>query len=79
MTARYILHEFLMGDVEDPEIYMAAPIYEWQQTAEGKFCMEKADDCTYTIAPDNLGWGYKITITGVMKDKYATYMALKTS
>ena len=30
-----------MGDVEDPEIYCAEPIYQWQQTPAGKWCMEK--------------------------------------
>ena len=36
------VHEIKMGDVEDPDIYVAAPIWEWQQTDAGMFVMEHA-------------------------------------
>jgi len=39
---KVVVHKFSMGDVEDPEIYAAQPIYEWQQTDAGKFVMENA-------------------------------------
>ena len=26
------VHEIKMGDVEDPDLFVASPIYEWQQT-----------------------------------------------
>jgi hypothetical protein len=32
-----ILHEFTMGDVEDPYLYAAFPISEWQATEHGKW------------------------------------------
>ena len=38
------LHEFNMGDVEDPYLYAAEPIYQWQQTEKGKWAMEHALD-----------------------------------
>lgn len=41
MTSKYILHEFTMSWVEDPEIYCAEPIINWQQTPEGKLSLEK--------------------------------------
>jgi hypothetical protein len=77
--SKYILHEFKMGDVEDPEIYCAEPIYEWQQTPEGKFCMEKATDPTYNIMADPVTFGYRVTITGYLSGKHATFWALKKS
>jgi hypothetical protein len=77
VKAKYILHEFTMGDVEDPEIYLAEPVYQWQQTKEGKWCMENAEDPTYHINPDYAGMGYRITITGLLSDKHATFWALK--
>ena len=43
------VHEIRMGDVEDPDIYVAAPIWEWQQTAAGKFIMEHAVGKPYWI------------------------------
>lgn len=79
MTSKYILHEFTMGDVEGVEIYAAEPIYQWQQTPEGKFCMEKATDLQYHTQVDPMTFGYKVTITGSLSDKHATFWALKKS
>ena len=36
----YIVHYIKMGDVEDPELMIAQPIWEWQQTEKGKYIME---------------------------------------
>ena len=77
MKAEYVLHEFKMGDVEDVELYIAAPIYEWQQTEHGAWCMEKATQVKYHIHQDWEAWGYHIVITGILKDKYATFYELK--
>jgi len=66
-----------MGDVEDPEIYCAEPIYQWQQTPAGKWCMEKATDPTYNIMADPATFGYRVTITGYLSGKHATFWALK--
>jgi hypothetical protein len=77
MKAKYVLHEFTMGDVEDLEIYIAEPIYNWQQTPEGKWAMEKAEDVYWTSAIDPASFGYCIKIIGTLKDKYATFYALK--
>jgi hypothetical protein len=79
MKAKYILTEFSMGDVEDLEIYVAEPIYNWQQTPEGKFCMEKAEDVYWTSAIDPASFGHRIKIIGTLEDKYATFWALKKS
>lgn len=77
MYNTYVLHEFKMGDVEDVEVYIADPIYKWQQTPEGKWVSEKATDMRYHIHQDFESWGYHITITGKLKDKYATFYELK--
>jgi hypothetical protein len=77
MTDRYELYTFNMADVEDPDLFVSAPIYEWQQTPEGKFCMKNASDIKYHISPDDHSYGYKVKITGNMKDKYLTWLTLK--
>ena len=43
------VHTIKMGDVEDPDIYVAAPIWEWQHTDAGKFVMEHAVGKPYWI------------------------------
>ena len=37
-----IVHRFKMGDVEDPDLYAAQPLWEWQQSDMGKWIMEKS-------------------------------------
>jgi len=73
----YILHTFNVADVEDPDLYVSAPIYEWQQTREGKFCMKNAADIKYHIYPDDYSMGYKVKITGYLKDTHVTFLSLK--
>ena len=77
MKAKYVLHEFTMGDCDDVEIYAAEPIYQWQQTPEGKWAMEKAEDIHWVTAIDHNIFGHRIKIIGTLKDKYATFYALK--
>ena len=66
-----------MGDVEDPEIYVAQPIYEWQQTEKGKWCMENSVDPQYTIGADANSWGHRVTLYGGLEDKDAVFFELK--
>ena len=76
---KYKLHEFTMGDVEDVDIYMAQPIYEWQQTPAGKWCMEKATEITYHTMFDHGAYGHRVVITGYLSGKHATFWSLKKS
>lgn len=39
---KVVVHRFQMSDVEDPEIYVAQPLWEWQQSEEGKWIMAHA-------------------------------------
>ena len=76
---KYKLHEFTMGDVEDVDIYMAQPIYEWQQTPAGKWCMEKATEITYHTMFDHSAYGHRVVIIGYLSGKHATFWSLKKS
>jgi hypothetical protein len=37
-----IVHRFRMGDVEDPDLYAAQPLWEWQQSEMGAWIMERS-------------------------------------
>lgn len=57
------VHEFNMGDVEDPDLYAAQPIYEWQETDAGKWVMEHAVEKPFwhrVVDPNTYGWKYYI-------------------
>jgi hypothetical protein len=57
-------HSFSMGDVDDVDVYAAQPIYEWQQTDQGKWAMQHAQNLTYHTAPNLHTFGYRVVITG---------------
>lgn len=79
-TIKTVVYSFNMGDVEDPYLYAAYPIYEWQQTKMGKWCMEHMiDKATFICEPDSRTWGYRVAITGEFKEKDYTYFQLKYS
>lgn len=72
-----IFHTFNMGDVEDPEIYAAQPIWEWQKTEHGQWVMEHCADPIYRIGADPIQMGYRITLYGELADPDAVYHELK--
>jgi len=70
-------HSFGMGDVEDPELYAAQPLYEWQQTDQGQWVMKNCTDPQYIIRPDVNTFGHKIIVHGELEDQLATEYLLR--
>ena len=71
-------HSFTMGDVEDPYLYAAFPISEWQKTDHGKWCMEHAvGEPTFWCNADPNTFGFRVTIVGELEDRDCTYLKLK--
>ena len=73
----HFVHSFRMGDVEDPEIYCAQPIYDWQQTDHGKWVMQHSVDPTFHINADPMNYGYNISITAHITPKRWTEYCLR--
>lgn len=73
-----LLHHFHMGDVEDPYLYAAFPLHEWEKTEQGKFIDEHAVDRVFYCVPSMDTFGYRVEIHGEFKDpKYETLYRLK--
>jgi hypothetical protein len=73
-------HSFTMGDVEDPYLYAAFPISEWQKTEHGKWCMEHAvGEPIFYCNADPTTFGFRVTIVGELEDRDCTYLKLKWS
>ena len=73
-----VVHSFKIGDVDDPEMYAAQPIWEWQQTDSGKYIMEHAtDNPEYHQQFDVMTYGYQFIITATLKEIDYTYWSLK--
>jgi hypothetical protein len=73
-----VVHEFCLGDVEDPELFAAEPIWKWQQTELGQWVMENAmDKPIWHRHMDNNIWVYKYAITAKLKDPDYVWFLLK--
>lgn len=77
-TQQVTVHEFTMGDVEDPDLYAAEPLYKWQQSEIGQWVMEHAVEtpCWHRM-PDDVSYGYKYKITAKLQGARLTEWILK--
>ena len=73
-----VVHEFTMGDVEDPELYAAEPLYKWEKSEEGQWIMEHAIEtpCWYRI-PDMLQYGYRFQVRAKLSGPRLTEYLLR--
>ena len=72
------VHEFTMGDVEDPDLYAAQPLYEWQQSEVGQWVIEHAVETPFWHrAVDPYSYGYKYYIIARFSEQDQTDWALK--
>lgn len=72
------VHEFTMGDVEDPDLYAGEPLWKWQNSEAGKFVMEHAVEQPYWIRQmDHSSYGYKYKIMARLSEPNQTFFRLK--
>jgi hypothetical protein len=72
------VHEFTMGDVEDPDLYAVQPIWEWQESEAGKFVMDHAVEKPYWIRQvDDSGYGHRYKIIARLSAPNQTFFRLK--
>lgn len=73
-----MVHTFNMGDVEDPDLYAAQPIMEWQQSEMGKWVMEHAVEIPFWHrANDPYNFGHAYYIIARLSEQDQTYWTLK--
>ena len=73
-----VVHHFPMGDVEDPDLYAAQPLYEWQQSEAGTWVMTNAVEPPFwTRQPDMASFGYRYYVVARLKEQDQTYFKLK--
>ena len=73
-----VVHNFRMGDVEDPDLYAAEPLYQWQNTEMGEWVMSNAVQTPSwhrLVDPSSFGWTY--TIVAELSPKDYTYWWIK--
>lgn len=74
---KHLVHKFRLSDVGDPEIYIAQPIYEWQQTEHGKWVMTHGRDTQYQLYAEPVTYGYNVIISAHITPKRWTEYVLR--
>lgn len=73
-----IVHEFAMGDVDDPDLYAAEPLWKWQQSEIGQWVMKHAVETpSWYRIPDTLQYGYKFQIRAKLAGSALTEWLLR--
>ena len=58
-----VVHSFTMGDVEDPDLYAAEPLINWEKSEQGQWIMKNACDTpTWHRLANPTTFGYQYCI-----------------
>jgi hypothetical protein len=75
---KVLVHSFNLGDVDDPHVYAAEPIWKWQQTDAGKWVIKHSNPAPdWTVGFTYQTYGYKVNIIANLEDRDVTYFNLK--
>ena len=77
-TKKIVVHSFLMGDVEDPDLMAGEPLWNWQQSEQGRWVMANAMETpVWNRHADQTTFGHRYTITAVFEAKKLTEYYLR--
>jgi hypothetical protein len=78
VSITHVVHTIKMSDVEDPDLLVAQPIYEWQQSEAGKWIMENSiSSPSWHRNHDIYSYGYTYQIRAYLTHKQLTFYKLK--
>lgn len=67
---KLVVHKFDVADVDDPDLYAAQPLWEWQTSESGKFVMENAiDKPEWKRHMDPMFMGYRYIVIAELEKK----------
>lgn len=73
-----VVHSFNMGDVEDPDLYAAQPLLEWQESEAGTWVMEHAVEKPFWHrVVDPATYGHKYYVIARMRTTDQTFFKLR--
>jgi hypothetical protein len=73
-----VVHKFRMGDFEDPDLYAAEPLCQWQNTEMGEWVMANAVQTpSWHRAVDPHTYGYAYSIQAELSPKNYTFWWFK--
>lgn len=73
-----VVHNFGLGDVDEPDLYAHVELDRWLSTDKGKWVKEhKAEEITLRHFYDINILGHKFVVTAKLKEEDATFFLLK--
>ena len=73
-----VVHSFTMGDVEDPDLYAAQPLIEWENSEKGQWVMANAVETpSWQRRADPYNYGYLYQIKARLQGPALTEYYLK--
>jgi len=67
---KVVVHRFTMGDVDDPDLYAAHPLSEWQESPAGQFVTKHAIDTPeWHRQLDHFSYGHQYAIVAKLEMK----------
>ena len=73
-----VVHEFVMGDVEDPDLYAAEPLLAWQKSEAGEWIMlHSVNQPQWHRSVDYASCGYRYCVTARLKEQDEIFFKLK--
>ena len=67
---KVVIHRFTLSDVDDPDIYAAGPIFDWERSEAGQFVMKHAvDKPEWRRHHDLSSYGYQYIIIAELEKK----------
>lgn len=80
MMKNLIVHQFGVGDVDDPDLYANMEVGNWLTTEKGKWIQEhRAEEIRLRHSYDLSMLGHRFVVTTKLKDEDATFFLLKYS
>lgn len=75
---KVVVHTFTMSDVDDPDLYAAEPLWQWQNTEEGKWVMAHAIETpVWHRHNDVSSYTIRYAITAKLRGRDYTFWQLK--
>lgn len=67
---KIVVHRFLVGDVEDPDLYAAQPLWKWEKSEQGQFVMNNAvEKPEWRRTLDYSSYSYRYAVTARLEKK----------
>ena len=73
-----IVHKFRMGDVDDPDLYAAQPLYDWEHSEIGQWVMQHSISTpTWYRVADHYNFGHVYIVKATFDSKSHLIWKLK--